>query len=47
MEHITEVEVIPPHIHRHKPILDEIKMYEVPYLKDEVNSLIMWLKDNK
>jgi len=30
-----------------EPILDEIKMYEVPYLKDEVNSLIMWLKDNK
>jgi len=30
-----------------EPILDEIKMYEVPYLKDEVNSLMMWLKDNK
>jgi ATP-dependent exoDNAse (exonuclease V) beta subunit len=30
-----------------EPILDEIKMYDVPYLKDEVNSLIMWLKDNK
>lgn len=32
--------------HNGEPILDEIKMYEVPYLKDEVNSLIMWLKDN-
>jgi len=30
-----------------EPILDEIKMYDVPYLKEEVNSLIMWLKDNK
>ncbi len=30
-----------------EPVLDEIKIYEVPYLKDEVSSLIMWLKDNK
>ena len=29
-----------------EPIIKEIKMYELPYLKDEVNSLIMWLKDN-
>ncbi len=29
------------------PAIDEIKMYELPYLKDEVNSLIMWFKDNK
>jgi hypothetical protein len=30
-----------------EPILDEVKIYELPYLKDEVNSLMMWLKDNK
>tara|TARA_Y100000361_G_scaffold36886_1_gene31497 strand:+ start:2498 stop:3328 length:831 start_codon:yes stop_codon:yes gene_type:complete len=29
-----------------EPVLKEIKMYELPYLKDEVRSLIMWLKDN-
>jgi ATP-dependent exoDNAse (exonuclease V) beta subunit len=29
-----------------EPIIKEIKMYELPYLKDEVNSLVMWLKDN-
>jgi len=29
-----------------EPVLDEIKIYELPYLKDEVNSLVMWLKDN-
>ena len=28
------------------PIIKEIKMYNLPYLKDEVRSLIMWLKDN-
>ena len=28
------------------PIIKEIKMYNLPYLKDEVQSLIMWLKDN-
>jgi len=30
-----------------EPVLDEIKMYDVPYMKDEVTSLIMWFKDNK
>jgi ATP-dependent exoDNAse (exonuclease V) beta subunit len=30
-----------------EPVLDEVKIYEIPYLKDEVNSLMMWLKDNK
>ena len=30
-----------------EPVLETIKMYELPYLKDEVNSLIMWLKENK
>ncbi len=29
-----------------EPIIKEIKMYELPYLKDEINSLVMWLKDN-
>tara|TARA_R110000824_G_scaffold7830_2_gene35342 strand:- start:4807 stop:5634 length:828 start_codon:yes stop_codon:yes gene_type:complete len=29
-----------------EPIIKEIKMYNLPYLKDEVNSLVMWLKDN-
>ena len=29
-----------------EPVLKEIKMYELPYLKDEVRSLIMWLKEN-
>ena len=26
--------------------LKHIKMYNLPYLKQEVQSLIMWLKDN-
>lgn len=30
-----------------EPVIDKIKMYELPYLKDEVNSLMMWFKDNK
>ena len=30
-----------------EPIIKEIKMYELQYLKDKVDSLIMWLKDNK
>lgn len=30
-----------------EPVLDDIKIYELPYLKDEVNSIIMWLKDNQ
>ena len=29
-----------------EPIIKEIKMYNLPYLKDEIQSLIMWLKDN-
>jgi hypothetical protein len=29
-----------------EPIIKEIKMYNLPYLKDEVRSLIMWIKDN-
>ena len=29
-----------------EPIIKEIKMYDLPYLKDEITSLIMWLKDN-
>jgi len=29
-----------------EPVLKEIKMYDLPYLKDEVRSLIMWLKEN-
>jgi len=30
-----------------EPVLDTVKMYELPYLKDEVRSLIMWLKENQ
>ena len=30
-----------------EPVLDTIKMYELPYLKDEVRSLMMWIKDNQ
>ena len=30
-----------------EPVLEEVKMYNIPYLKDEVASLMMWLKDNK
>jgi len=30
-----------------EPVLDTIKIYELPYLKDEVTSLIMWIKDNQ
>jgi len=30
-----------------EPVLEDIKIYELPYLKDEVNSLITWIKDNK
>jgi len=30
-----------------EPIIKKIKMYNLPYLKDEVISLIMWLKDKK
>lgn len=28
------------------PIIKEIKMYNIPYLKDEIITLIKWLKDN-
>ena len=28
-----------------EPIIDEIKMYDLPYLKDEVITLIKWLKE--
>ena len=28
------------------PVIEDIKIYNLPYLKDEVTSLIMWLKDN-
>jgi len=30
-----------------EPVIDKVKIYKLPYLKDEVVSLIMWLKDNK
>jgi len=30
-----------------EPVLEDIKIYELPYLKDEVHSLITWLKDNR
>jgi ATP-dependent exoDNAse (exonuclease V) beta subunit len=30
-----------------EPVLDEVKMYELDYLKDEVVSLMTWLKDNR
>tara|TARA_R110000824_G_scaffold233551_2_gene421877 strand:+ start:148 stop:975 length:828 start_codon:yes stop_codon:yes gene_type:complete len=30
-----------------EPVVGEIKMYELPYLQDEVRNIIMWLKDNK
>ena len=30
-----------------EPAIEEIKMYNLPYLKDEVDNLIMWFKDNK
>ena len=29
-----------------EPVIDDVKIYELPYLKDEVRSIIMWLKDN-
>ena len=31
---------------QNEPIIKEIKMYNLPYLKQEVQSFIMWLKDN-
>ena len=30
-----------------EPVLEEVIMYDVPYLKAEVRSLINWLKTNK
>lgn len=30
-----------------EPVLEKVKIYELPYLKDEVTSLIMWLKEKK
>ena len=30
-----------------EPVLEKIKIYELPYLKDEVISLMMWIKDNQ
>ena len=30
-----------------EPVIEEVKMYNLPYLKDEVRNLIMWYKDNK
>jgi len=30
-----------------EPVIEEIKIYELPYLKDEVISMMMWLKDKK
>ena len=29
-----------------EPVIEEIKMYNLPYLKDEVGTLMMWHKDN-
>ncbi len=34
------------HVHG-EPVLEEVIMYDVPYLKAEVRSLINWLKTNK
>ena len=30
-----------------EPVIEDIKMYNLPYLKDEVIQLIKWLKQNK
>jgi len=30
-----------------EPVLEEIKIYKLPYLKDEVNSIMIWLKENQ
>ena len=30
-----------------EPIIKDIKIYDLPYMKEEVRSLIMWIKDNK
>jgi len=31
---------------QNEPVIKEIKIYNLPYLKDEITSLVMWLKDN-
>ena len=30
-----------------EPVMETIKMYDLSYLKSEINSLITWLKTNK
>lgn len=30
-----------------EPVIEDIVLYDLPYLKDEVDALMMWLKDNK
>ena len=30
-----------------EPVIEDIKMYNLPYLKDEVIQLIKWIKENK
>jgi hypothetical protein len=30
-----------------EPIIKDIMYYDVPYLKDEVNSIVKWWHDNK
>lgn len=30
-----------------EPVIEDITFYDLPYLKDEVSSLMLWLKDNK
>jgi len=30
-----------------EPVIENIKIYKLPYLKDEVRSIMNWLKDNK
>lgn len=30
-----------------EPVIKKVKLYELPYLKDEIRSIIMWLKDSK
>ena len=37
---------ITKHNDQEEPIIKEIKIYELPYLNQEIKSLIMWLKDN-
>ena len=32
-------------LENNEPIIKDIKMYDLPYLKDEVSRLILWLKD--